>query len=116
MRFATETRDGVCVVRLEGRFVTGSERELAAVSQQLQALGVFRVILDFCQVPYIDSTGLAFIVEIHKTMKQNQGQVVVVHANRRVQEVLNLTRISQVVPVYGDLESAEAALRGEVLC
>jgi anti-sigma B factor antagonist len=116
MRFETDLRDGVHVVRLEGRFVTGSERELAQVKQQLQELGATRVVLDFRQVPYVDSTGLAFIVELHKALKQRGGQAVIVQSSPRIQEVLNLTRIADVVPVYDGMERAEAALRAVVLC
>ena len=116
MRFETEIRDGVCVVHLEGRFVTGSERELDSVNTQLDGIGVSGVVLDFEQVPYIDSTGLAFVVELHKAMRRRGGHAVIAQPNQRVREVLVLTRIAELVTIYDDLESAEMALRGEVLC
>ena len=116
MRFETEMRDGVCVIRLQGRFVTGSDGELASVQNHLQEIGAASAVLDFREVPYIDSTGLAFVVELHKAMKQRGGQAVVAEASPRIREVLNLTRIAEVVPVYDSLETAETALRGAAVC
>ena len=67
-------------------------------------------------VPYIDSTGLAFIVELHKSLASRGGQLFLADANERVREILEITRIGEIVPLFQDVEDAEAALRGEVLC
>jgi anti-anti-sigma factor len=115
MRFKTEIHDGVLIVHLAGRFVTGSDTELLSMKDHLQGIGIVKVMLDLREVPYIDSTGLAFIVELHKAMKNRGGQVVLANGNARVREVLALTRIDEVVPVCDGEESAEAALRGQEL-
>ena len=115
MRFKTETDKGVCVVRLAGRFATGSDAELVAVQDHLRQIGIANVVLDLREVPYIDSTGLAFVVELHKAMKNRGGRVVVANANARVREVLALTRIDEVVPVSTDEEAAGSILRNEEL-
>lgn len=115
MRFQIEIRDGVGVVRLAGRFVTGSDAELLSVKDQLQNAGIVKAILDLREVPYIDSTGLAFVVDLHKNMRSRQGQVVLANANARVREILALTRLDEVIAVCADEESAEAALRGREL-
>ncbi|HUD98572.1 MAG TPA: STAS domain-containing protein [Bryobacteraceae bacterium] len=116
MRVESQIRDGVCVLRLYGRFVTGSDAELASARNSLQEAGINRAIVDLEAVPYIDSTGLAFVVELHKSLVASGGQLLLTGANQRVREVLEMTRISKIVPLFQDVEEAEGALRGAAMC
>jgi len=116
MRLESQIRDGVCVLRLRGRFVTGSDAELACAQKSLQQTGIANAVVDLGAVPYIDSTGLAFVVELHKSLVSRGGQLFLAAANERVREVLQMTRIGEIIPLFQDVEEAEAALRGEVLC
>ena len=116
MRLESQIRDGVCILRLQGRFVTGSDAALGSALKSLQEVGIAKAVVDLSAVPYIDSTGLAFIVELHKSLASRGGQLFLADANERVREILEITRIGEVVPLFQDVEDAEAALRGEVLC
>ncbi len=111
MRVEQENREGVSVVRLKGRFVTGSDAELVSARKFLHGIGSSKAVLDFQGVPYIDSTGLAFVVELHKDLHNRGGQLVLANVNSRVREVLTLTRIGEIVPVFESEEAAKAALR-----
>jgi anti-anti-sigma factor len=116
MRLESQVRDGVCVLRLQGRFVTGSDAALVSARKSLEEIGVVKAVVDLGAVPYIDSTGLAFIVELHKSLASRGGQLFLASANERVREVLDITRISEIIPLFEDVEEAESALHGEVLC
>jgi len=116
MRLESQIRDGVCVLRLQGRFVTGSDAELESARNSLEEIGIAKAVLDLRAVPYIDSTGLAFVVELHKSLVSRGGQLFLADANQRIREVLEMTRIGEIIPLFEDVEDAEAALRGEVLC
>jgi anti-anti-sigma factor len=116
MRLEAQIRDGVAILHLHGRFVTGSDGDLVSAENSLEASGIAHAIVDLSAVPYIDSTGLAFVVELHKSLARRGGQLVLAGVNARVREVLEMTRISEIVPVYDRVEDAEGALRGEVLC
>jgi anti-anti-sigma factor len=116
MRLESEVREGVCILRLQGRFVTGSDAALVSARQSLEEIGVANAVLDLRAVPYIDSTGLAFVVELHKSLVRRGGQLFLADANQRVREVLEMTRIGEIIPMFQEVEEAEAALHGEVLC
>ena len=73
--------------------------------------GIGKAVVDLTDVPYIDSTGLAFIVELHNAMQWRGGQLVLAGANPRVREILALTRIGEIVRTFADRKSALAALR-----
>ena len=116
MRLESQLHDGICILRLYGRFVTGSDAEIASARNSLEEIGINKAVLDLRGVPYIDSTGLAFVVELHKSLVSRGGQLSVARANQRVREVLEMTRIGEIIPMFDDVEGAEAALRVEVLC
>ena|SRR5581483_662995 len=115
MRLESEFRDNVCVMRLNGRFVTGSEDELRLAERHLRDTKIDRAIIDLSGVPYIDSTGLAFVVELHNSLESRGGQLVLASANPRVRQVLALTRIGEVIPVYDDESAALRALTSSQL-
>ena len=116
MRLESQVRDGICILRLKGRFVTGSDAALASARQSLEEIGIANAVIDLRAVPYIDSTGLAFVVELHKSLVRRGGQLFLADANPRVREVLEMTRIVEIVPLFQGVEDAEAVLRGAVLC
>jgi len=116
MRVESQIRDGVCILRLKGRFITGSDAELVSAQNSLQETRIANAVVDLGAVPYIDSTGLAFVVELHKALASRGGQLFLANANQRIREVLQMTRIGEIIPLFEDVEDAEAALRGEVLC
>jgi anti-sigma B factor antagonist len=110
MRLQSEIRDGVYILSLKGRFTTGSDAEFLSARDRLQKAGVANAILNLAEVPYVDSTGLAFIVELHKALASRGGRLVLANANERVREVLALTHINRVIPLSDDLTSAEMTL------
>ncbi len=89
MRLESQVRDGVCVLRLQGRFVTGSDAALVSARKSLEEIGIVKAIVDLGAVPYIDSTGLAFIVELHKSLANGQQNNNTTHHTRNVSTALH---------------------------
>jgi anti-sigma B factor antagonist len=110
-----EHREDLCVLRFRGRFVTGADRAyLCGKVGEIKNAQCRRVLVDFQDVPYVDSTGIGFIVSVFTSVtKDAAGRFVLVGANKRVQEVFDLTRLSSVIPMAADEASGIAALTGE---
>jgi anti-anti-sigma factor len=108
-----EHHGDVCVLRLHGRFATGQDSTyLRTRADEVKCAGYSKVLADFSQVSYIDSTGIGFLIGIYTSVLKNpNGRFVLANLNRRVREVLELTRLANVIPIYPDVESAFEALR-----
>lgn len=106
--------DDVCVLRFEGRFVTGSDPEyLRGKSDELKRLDCAKVLADFREVISIGSTAIGFLVAVYSSVTRSpDGRFVLVGARPRVREVLDLTRLSSILPMAADMASGMAALRG----
>ena len=108
-----EYQGDICIFRLNGRFATGVDAAyLRSKADEIRNSGCRKVLADFSLVPYIDSTGVSFLVGIYVSIvKDSGGRFVLASVNRRVREVLDLTRISTVIPIFNDRDSGLAALR-----
>ncbi len=112
MKVDYEFSDGFCVLRLEGRFATGRDSEyLRSKTEELRKAGCTNIIADFSKVAYIDSTGIGFLISIYTSvMRDGAGQFVLAAPNRRVREVLDLTKLSNILKLYESEAAAKAAL------
>ena len=108
-----EYQGDVCVLRLHGRFATGQDSAyLRGKSEEVRNSGYSKVFADFSNVDYIDSTGIGFLIGIYTSViKNNEGKFVLANLNRRVRDVLELTRLANVIPIYANEEGALEALR-----
>ncbi|HEV8413629.1 MAG TPA: STAS domain-containing protein [Bryobacteraceae bacterium] len=106
--------DDVCVMRFEGRFNTGFDPEyLRGKADELKRLNCAKVLADFRDVISIGSTAIGFLVAVYSSVTKNpDGRFVLVGAQPRVREVLDLTRLSSILPLANDIASGMAALRG----
>jgi anti-anti-sigma factor len=108
-----EFRGDLCVLRLHGRFATGQDSVyLRSRTEEIKKSGCSKVLADFSQVDYIDSTGMGFLIGIYTSvMKSPDGRFVLCNLNRRVREVLELTRLANVMAIYATEEAAMHALQ-----
>jgi len=103
----------VCVVRCQGSFLAGLDQDyIQAKIEDIKQLNCRRVLADFHEVPLIGSTGIAFIVGVYIAIVRTAGgRFVLTGAPPLVQRVLEITRLSTVIPVAADFSSGLAALR-----
>jgi anti-anti-sigma factor len=109
-----EQQNDVCVLRCRGRFVAGRYvGYMHAKMEEIKRLQCRSVVADFCEVPSIGSTGINFIVGLHTWVNRKPGgRFVLAGAGPFIQRVLDLTRLSAVLPMTEDLPSGLTALRG----
>src|SRR4030081_3945295 len=114
MQIHFEFQGDVCILRLEGRFATGQDSEyLQLKTNELKSNKYLRVVADFGKVSYMDSTGIGFLIAVYTSIgKTGAGHFAVSNPNKKVREVLDLTRVSQVIPVFDNELAALEAVKG----
>ena len=107
-----EQRGEVCILRLHGRFATGQDSAyLRSKTEEIKNAGHSKVLADFSQVSYIDSTGIGFLIGIYTSVLKNpDGRFALTNLNRRVRDVLELTRLANVMQIYSTEDAAMSAL------
>ena len=69
-----------------------------------------RVLVDLSEVDYLASIGIRLLTVNAKSLASRRGRMVLLQPNDNVKNVLELTGIPSIIPMYDSLESAEAVL------
>ena len=110
MRIEAEVRGDVCILRLKGRFVTGSNGACVRAQEQLEAAGYCKVVADCREAGNLDAAGAGWIAGLYRSLANSGGQLVLANVNPRIREVLQITRLNDFIPIFDDEEAAFATL------
>ena len=106
-------QDEICILRFQGRFTAGAQLEyLEDKLDEIRNLSASKVLADFSEVTAIGSTGLGFVVSIFASVTNRPyGRFVMTGCNPTVRKAFDVTRLSEIVPIAPDADSAMAMLR-----
>ncbi len=97
-------KHGTAIVRLAGPLTLATQFYL---EDALQKLGDMDTIIDVYETPYIDSAGLGTILA-HFSQSQHSGKrFAMTGVSKRIQMLLELTRVNTILPVYQSADEAE---------
>ncbi len=106
MRSSTRIEKGTTIVDVEGQIDLGSSPALRkTLLESLQ--GTERVAVNLIAVKYIDSSGIASLLEVLKEARQSKKRLVLFGLTAAVLQVLQLTRLTTVFEI---LETEEQVL------
>ncbi|MAC19201.1 MAG: anti-anti-sigma factor [Phycisphaerae bacterium] len=97
---------GVVVVRPLGEVDLASSPQLRAKLTELIGGKPTRMILDLSQVSYMDSSGVATLVEAMQQCRRNSATLALAGLQTRVRSVFEIARLDTVFDIQNDLESA----------
>jgi anti-anti-sigma factor len=96
VRIAVHFKDDVAILSLSGRFLAGSDGPyLRQKVKDLMDAGTRKLMVDFADVPYIDSTGLGFLAGARVTVQNAGAQIVLASINRHVRKILDDVNLTQ---------------------
>jgi anti-sigma B factor antagonist len=97
----------VAVVDLEGRITLGESTGLLRDNfRQLLAEGTKKIVLNLGGVSYVDSAGLGELVGVYTTAKNQGGGVKLLNLQKRLNDLLQVTKLHTVFDSYDDEEKA----------
>jgi anti-sigma B factor antagonist len=110
MQTATRQVGGVTVLDISGRITLGEGNVvLREIVRDLTEKGQKRIVLNLGEVHYIDSSGVGELVKSHTTIRNQGGELKLTNLNKRVNDLLQITRLSAVFDIQKDEASAVAS-------
>lgn len=104
----SETLGDYIVVRLKGEVdLSWSQQVRRAILDALVETG--KVGVELSQVSYIDSSGIAALVEGFQNARSRNQKFGLVAVSAAVMAVLQLARLDRVFPIFPDLDAARSA-------
>ena len=107
MRIEKRKKGDVVILDLKGKILIGDGIDVLrdtinnTVSEQET-----QVLLNFAEVPYLDSTGLGEVVRSYTSIKKAGGVVKIVNLTNKVRDLLSVTKLITVFDTFEDEEKA----------
>ncbi len=109
MQIAARRLDKITIFDISGDIDLASSPELRkALLRELRELKMPRVVLNLGAVRYIDSSGVASLVEGLKASRDVGSRLVLFGLNRTIREVLQLSRLLKIFEIYENEEQSVA--------
>jgi anti-anti-sigma factor len=103
--------EGVFVIALEGEADMTTAVKFNESFFSAARAGTRRVVADLTGVTFIDTTMLNALVVGHRRMTRDRGSFAIVCSGPRVQRVLEITGLGQILKVFGTRADALAHVR-----
>jgi anti-sigma B factor antagonist len=107
MKIKREEKDGVLVLRLEGKLMGGPDADTIhnAIREGVEA-GQKNVLVDLGSVSWVNSTGLGILIANYTTLKREGGALRLLHVSKRIESILMVTKLNTIFESYNDEEEA----------
>ena len=101
-----ERRDGATILRAAGDVDLLRSPSLRNVLGQEIATGVPRLVLDLSQVEYMDSSGVATLVEALQRCRAQKTTLVLCALQDRVRSVFEIAKLDSIFTIHPDIDTA----------
>ncbi|MGO8793510.1 MAG: STAS domain-containing protein [Candidatus Sulfotelmatobacter sp.] len=114
-KMQTHTRqiEDVVVIDVSGRITLGEGNvALRDLVRELAQNGNHKIIFNLSEVHYIDSSGLGELVKSHTTIRNQGGELKLTNLNKRVHDLLQMTKLSAVFDIHNEEAAALKSFGG----
>ncbi|MBF0569177.1 MAG: STAS domain-containing protein [Candidatus Omnitrophica bacterium] len=108
MDIALEKINDITLVSLKGELNMENTHRLRGTFKKILKEKKAKVLIDFDDVPFIDSSGIALLIEIVQSFGKANGRMCLCHINSKILSVFEITKVSKLFGIY---DSHEEALR-----
>jgi anti-sigma B factor antagonist len=110
IKVSTRQVDGITILDLSGRITLGEGSiTLRDAIRDLVAKGDKKILLNLGDVSYIDSSGIGELVSAFTSVKNAGGELKLLNLTKKVQDLLQITKLYTVFDIYDDETHAVGA-------
>ena len=96
----------ILVCRVEGEININTSPDLRAFFDKTFRADIKKLIIDFSQVPYIDSSGLATMIELFQRLKRIDGKLRIYSVPEKVKNVFEITKLHKLFEICDGQDQA----------
>jgi anti-sigma B factor antagonist len=109
MKIEKRKKSNVAILDLKGKILFGDGiEELRTTINNAIKENEKNLLLNFAEVPYLDSTGLGEVVRSYTTLKKEGGTVKIVNLTNKVKDLLTVTKL---ITVFEAFENEDDAIK-----
>ena len=110
MKASTRQQQDITIVDLSGQIKLGEGSSvLREIVKDLLGKGQKKILLNLADINYIDSSGVGELVSAFTSVRNQGGELKLLHLTKKVHDVLQITKLYTVGPHCGEayVEKAE---------
>lgn len=111
MDIKSHTSNGITVLMLNGRFEAQNSADVREMIKKATDKAPANVVVNLKDVTFIDSSGLAVLVQGMKLAKKAGGKLGLCKLQQKVRIIFELTRLDKVFDIHPDESSAVSAFK-----
>lgn len=105
-----ELDDGIRLIKLSGALDNNGVGDVEMEFVRICTGDNVCVLVDLSKVNYISSIGIPLLINSAKSLTRQGGKMALFNPPKSVENILELTGIPLIIPIYSDLASAKAAM------
>ncbi len=108
MAVKTENKSGLMICHVSGEVDINTSPEIKKAFDKLISKKEPKIIVNFSKVTYVDSSGLATLVEILKNMRSYGGRIKLTNLSPKVKSLFEITKLDKLFEILQDEAEALA--------
>ena len=101
-----ENRNGLAVCHIEGEIDINTSPGIKKSIDKLLQAKTSRIVVNLSKVTYVDSSGLATLVEILKNMRSYGGRLRLTNLLPKVKSLFEITKLEKLFEIMADEQEA----------
>ena len=106
MKIREEKRNDVVMCILEGEINLNNSPQLRQAFDNIIKRNEKKVVVDFSSVSYIDSSGLATLIEMFQRLKKIGGQLRFSNIEQKIKNIFEITKLHKLFEIFDTQEMA----------
>ena len=99
---------GVIVLGVDGQLIVGNRHELKQKVMDALDVGERKIVIEFTNTGYIDSSGLGALVSLSKKIRDQGGELKLAGLNEDLRTLFELTKLDTLFTIADTAEQAVA--------
>lgn len=106
VNFTISERESLQVLSVNSLLDDFQNRQILKILRKKISTGNNVLVVDLSELSYINSVGLNFLLMLYKRVKRAGGQILLAQASAKVQQLLDITKLSTVFTITPNVETA----------
>jgi anti-sigma B factor antagonist len=106
MAFKAEDKNGLVVCYVDGEIDINTAPDIKKHFEKVLSKKAPKIVINFAKVTYVDSSGLATLVEILKLMRTYGGKMKLSNLSPKIKSLFEITKLEKLFDIMADESSA----------
>jgi anti-sigma B factor antagonist len=107
MDIQVESRDDRRIVRIKGKITFEHCPAMQAQLDQVVDDSIREVIIDFKEVPFMDSSGIGEVLRLFRFVRERHGEIVLINPNKKLRDLFTMYRFEKFMKIREGVETGK---------